>query len=213
MRLLKKRGQPDSLTTRPWQIQTRPASRSEAADGTADRQRQRGTQALRAPRNDANSLSTSSRSATVSARPMSPSQKKFLQSWLINTIAVLIAAQIVHGIRYDSTAGLIIATLLLGVLNAFLRPLLLLLSLPLVVVTLGLFIVVINAVLLYWVGNLLRDFHVDTFRSAFWGALLISIITVVLNAVTGLRNARIVIHRGQPPKRMDNDGGGRIIDV
>jgi len=144
---------------------------------------------------------------------MSPSQKKFLQSWLINTIAVLIAAQIVHGIRYDSTAGLIIATLLLGVLNAFLRPLLLLLSLPLVVVTLGLFIVVINAVLLYWVGNLLRDFHVDTFRSAFWGALLISIITVVLNAVTGLRNARIVIHRGQPPKRMDNDGGGRIIDV
>jgi len=144
---------------------------------------------------------------------MSPSQKKFLQSWLINTIAVLIAAQIVHGIRYDSTAGLIIATLLLGVLNAFLRPLLLLLSLPLVVVTLGLFIVVINAVLLYWVGNLLRDFHVDTFRSAFWGALLISIITVVLNAVTGLRNARIVIHRSQPPKRMDNDGGGRIIDV
>jgi len=143
---------------------------------------------------------------------MSPAVKKFLQSWLINTIAVLVVAQIVRGIHYDSNAGLIVATLVLGILNAFLRPLLLVLSLPLLVFTLGLFTLVINAVLLYWVGALVRDFHVDTFGAAFWGALGIGIISLVFHAMTGTGNARIVIHRHKTSKR-DDDGGGPIIDV
>lgn len=143
---------------------------------------------------------------------MSPAFKKFLQSWVINTIAVLIVTQIVRGIRYDSNAGLIVATLVLGILNSFLRPLLLVLSLPLLIFTLGLFTLVINAVLLYWVGSLVRDFHVDTFGSALWGALGIGIISLVLHAATGIGNARIVVRRNNPPKRHD-DGGGPVIDI
>lgn len=56
---------------------------------------------------------------------MSPAIKKFLQSWVINTLAVLVVTQIVRGIHYDSTTGLIVATLVLGILNAFPRPVLL----------------------------------------------------------------------------------------
>ena len=143
---------------------------------------------------------------------MSPALKKFLQSWLINTIAVLIVTQMVRGIRYDSNAGLIVATLVLGILNSFLRPLLLVLSLPLLVFTLGLFTLVINAVLLYSVGSLVRDFHVDTFKAALWGALGIGIISLVLHAVTGIGSARMIVRRQSPAKR-DDDGGGPVIDV
>lgn len=143
---------------------------------------------------------------------MSPAVKKFLQSWLINTVAVLVVAQLVGGIHYDSTAGLIVATLVLGILNSVLRPLLLILSLPLLVFTLGLFTLVINAMLLYWVGSLVRDFHVDTFGAAFWGALWIGVISLVLHAVTGIGTTRIVVHRHKSSRR-DDDGGGPVIDI
>ena len=71
---------------------------------------------------------------------MAPSLKIFLQRWLVNTVAVLVAAHLVRGISYESFTGLLIASLVLGVLNAFLRPLLLLLSLPLLFFSLGLFV-------------------------------------------------------------------------
>ena len=80
---------------------------------------------------------------------MQPGTRKFLrflQSWAINTLAVLIAAMILHGhIRYGNSGDLIIASLLLGILNAFVRPILMLLALPLLIFTLGLFTLVINA--------------------------------------------------------------------
>src|SRR5262245_37072590 len=110
--------------------------------------------------------------------------KEFLQRWLITTVAVLVATQIVPKIRYDSWQGLLVATLVLGLLNAFIRPLLMVLSLPLILLTLGLFIVIINAVLLYLVGHLISDFHVDSFGAACWGALVISIVTIILNSLT-----------------------------
>ncbi len=138
-----------------------------------------------------------------------------LRQWVITTIAVLVTAQIVSGIRYDTSAGLIAASLLLGILNAFLRPVLLLLSLPLVVFSLGLFLIVINAVLLYLVGQVVSTFHVDSFSSAFWGALLISIITVIANALTG--GAQIRGKAPSTPSRPERPqpppGSGPIIDV
>jgi len=94
------------------------------------------------------------------------------------------------------------------------RPLLMLLSLPLVIFTLGLFILVINALLLYFVGALLSPrFVVDSFSSAFWGGLIITIISLVLNYLTGSGSTRIKIQRGKTPSRDPNDGGGPIIDV
>ena len=79
---------------------------------------------------------------------MTENLKPFLQRWAITTVAVLVAANVVTGIRYDTTGGLLAASLLLGILNAFLRPVMLLLSLPLLILTLGMFTLVINAILL-----------------------------------------------------------------
>jgi putative membrane protein len=108
--------------------------------------------------------------------------RHFLFRWAITTVAVVIAAAVLHGIRYDSTGSLILAALLLGILNAFVRPVLLILSAPLILLTLGLFIFVVNGLMVYWVQGLVGGFHVDTFASAFWGAILISVISWTLSA-------------------------------
>lgn len=143
--------------------------------------------------------------------------KTFLQRWLVNTLAVLVAVTVLGEtrIRYEKWQDLLIASLLLGILNAFLRPLLLLLSLPLLIFTLGLFTLVINALLLYFVGNLWSGFHVADFWSAFWGALVISIVSLAVNSLTGTGNARISMHRGRPPKTRspNDDDNGPVIDV
>jgi putative membrane protein len=146
---------------------------------------------------------------------MSPKLKKFIQSWIINTLAVLVAVSILRGsIHYDKPQDLLIASLLLGILNAFIRPVLLLLALPLLIFSLGLFILVINALLLYFVGSILQGFHVESFWSAFWGALIISIVSILLNSLTGTGNSRIHIHRGPPPPSNPGPGGdGPVIDV
>lgn len=140
--------------------------------------------------------------------------KKFLQSWLVNTLAVLVAVYIVRGIHYQKALDLVVASLLLGVLNAVLRPVLMFLALPLLILTLGLFTLVINAILLYFVGNLLRpEFSVDTFWDAFWGALVISVVSLVLNLLTGTSKAQVRIERRGPPPGRGSNSGGPFIDI
>jgi putative membrane protein len=140
--------------------------------------------------------------------------KRFIKTWLICTLAVLVAVYVVHGIHYQKPLDLFVASLLLGVLNAFLRPVLLVLTLPLLLLTLGLFRLVINALLLYFVGYVLRPhFYVDDFWAAFWGALLISLISVVLNVLTGTAKSRVRIERRRRPPDSDDDGGGPVIDI
>ena len=94
----------------------------------------------------------------------------------------MVAAGVIGGIRYDSLASLIGAALLLGILNAFLRPILLLLAAPLIILTLGIFIFVVNALMLLIVNQFVHGFHVDSFGSAFWGAVLISLVSWILSA-------------------------------
>lgn len=138
--------------------------------------------------------------------------KRFLQSWLINTLAVLVAVYLVKGIHYQKPLDLVVASLVLGVLNAVLRPLLMFLTLPLLVFTLGLFTLVINALLLYFVGNLLSPyFQVDNFWAAFWGALVISIASIILNTLTGTGNTRVRFERHRSPPR--GGGDGPVIDI
>jgi putative membrane protein len=111
-------------------------------------------------------------------------------------------------------SNLLIASFLLGILNAFVRPILMLIALPLLIFTLGLFTFVINALLLYFLSVLLPFFHVDSFGYAFLGALIISIISAVLNVVTG--NARVSVQRRgppNPPRGSGGDGNGPVIDV
>jgi putative membrane protein len=138
--------------------------------------------------------------------------KKFLLSWLINTLAVLVSFYLVPGIHYQKPLDLCAASLVLGILNAVLRPLLVFVSLPLLVLTLGLFMLVINGVLLYLVGWLLHPhFVVDSFWDAFKGALVISVVATVLHWMTGTGSSRVhvKVHR-RPP---DGSGGGPVIDV
>jgi putative membrane protein len=108
--------------------------------------------------------------------------RHFVFRWAITTVAVMVASSIIHGIRYDSVASLIGAALLLGILNAFLRPILLILSAPLILLTLGLFILVVNGLMLFVVPGIVIGFHVDGFWSAFWGAIIISIVSWMLSA-------------------------------
>src|SRR3989449_9645956 len=141
---------------------------------------------------------------------MSPGLKKFIQNWLINTLAVLVAVYIVPGIKYGTPVDLMAASLVLGILNAVVRPIMLLLALPLLIFTLGFFLLVINALVLYLVGFLLRPhFHVESFGAAFWGALIISVVSIVLNALMG--NSRVRIERRrQPPDRQDRSEERRV---
>ena len=140
--------------------------------------------------------------------------KRFLQSWVINTLAVLVAVYMVPGIHYERGLDVLAASLLLGILNAVLRPVLLVLALPLLIFTLGLFLFVINALVLYFVGFLLKPhFYVDGFGAAFLGALVISFVSVIFNSLTGSGSTRIHMeHRRRPPGSGHN-GGGPIIDV
>ncbi len=148
---------------------------------------------------------------------MSAKLKEFFQRWIINTVAVLVASYVVSsGIHYEKPLDLVVASLVLGLLNAFLRPLLMVLSLSLVIFTLGLFTFVINAVLLWCVGWLLQpNFRVDSFSDAFLGALVITLVSVVLNILTGTGNTRVQVRRNKhrPPADKPDGGGGPVIDV
>ena len=143
--------------------------------------------------------------------------KKFIQSWVVNTLAVLVAVYVVPGIRFkdDSLWTPFVVSLVLGILNAFIRPIMMLFALPLLILTLGLFRLVINALLLYFVGFLLGQyFQVDTFWAAFLGALVISVVSILLNLVIGGNRSRVQFEqRRRPPGPDRGGGGGPIIDI
>lgn len=108
--------------------------------------------------------------------------KDFIVRWASTTFAVLIATGVVPGITFENLGALLWAGLLLGILNAVVRPVLLVFSLPLIVLSLGLFIPIINALLLHFVGGgWIEGFHVDGFWSAFFGALVISAVSSVIS--------------------------------
>jgi len=117
--------------------------------------------------------------------------KAFFLRWATTTFAVFIAAHIVPGISYETLDALLWAGLLLGILNAVVRPLLLLLSLPLILLTLGLFIPIVNAMLLSFVGGgWIAGFHVESFGSAVFGAIVISLVSGGVNRSLKNEDAR-----------------------
>jgi putative membrane protein len=109
---------------------------------------------------------------------------EFFIRWFVTAVAVFVAAWIVPGIDYSNFTGLAFASLLLGVINAMVRPVLLILCLPLILVTMGLFILVLNALLLWFVSGILpgSSFTVSGFWAAFWGGVVISIVSWLLSA-------------------------------
>ena len=114
---------------------------------------------------------------------------KLILRWIISSLALFLAAWAVPGINVDGDGWLPYAlmALILGLVNAFVRPVLKVLSCPLIILTLGLFVLVINAGTLLLASAIAAQvgvgFHVDGFWPAFWGALIVSVVSVVLSAV------------------------------
>ncbi len=108
---------------------------------------------------------------------------RILLTWLINAVAVYATATFVPDITVKSIWSALLAALVLGLVNTFVRPILMLLSLPLIVATLGLFLLVINALMLLLASALLPGFEVKGFFTAILGAALISLVSFILGTV------------------------------
>src|SRR5262245_34235136 len=115
---------------------------------------------------------------------------KLLIRWAITSFSLFLAAWLVPGIRVDEGGWMVFAVmaLVLGLVNAVIRPLLKFLSCPLIILTLGVFVLVINGLTLWIASSIATSwfgvgFHVDGFGAAFFGALIVSIVSVVLNAM------------------------------
>jgi len=104
-----------------------------------------------------------------------------LVRWAINAVALYLTTRIIPGLRVSDVGGVVVAALVLGIVNAVLRPLVLLLTLPLTIVTLGLFALVVNAAMLYVVAGVTHRLVIANFLSAFVGALVLSVISFVLS--------------------------------
>ena len=104
----------------------------------------------------------------------------FLIQWGLTAVSLWMASFVFQGIRFTDSAALIVSALMLGFVNAIVRPLLIALTLPLTVLTLGLFLLVINALMLMLVSRLIRGFSVANFRTAFFASLFISVLSFVL---------------------------------
>ena len=115
--------------------------------------------------------------------------RKLLLRWLINALALFAAVRVVPGIEVDGTGWVVYAVvaIIFGLVNALIRPLLKMMTCPLIILTLGLFTLIINALMLWltsWIGTVIGyGFYVDGFWPAFLGGLVVSVVSVVLNLV------------------------------
>ena len=117
--------------------------------------------------------------------------RPFFLRVLVMGIAVFLAVTVVPGIESDSLGAGVAAVLVLTLLNTLIRPLLYLLSLPLIVLSLGLFLVVINALLLQLTATLVKRFTVAGFWASFWGALVISVVSAILNGILAVEHVGV----------------------
>jgi putative membrane protein len=116
---------------------------------------------------------------------------KLLIRWVVMALSLFAAAWLIPGIQVDDARGWIVyaaMAVVLSLVNAFIRPILSLLTCPLILLTLGLFTLVINALSLLWASSLANNvfkvgFYVDGFWPAFWGSIIVSVVSVVLNAI------------------------------
>lgn len=115
--------------------------------------------------------------------------RELLVKWVVNSTALLVVVHIVSGVTVANWTTMFVAALVLGLLNAFLRPFLIILTLPVTVLTLGLFTLVINAFLFYLAAHLVRGFHVAGFWQAFVAAFVFSIVSFLLNIFVGANGA------------------------
>ena len=105
--------------------------------------------------------------------------------WILNALALLAVPYVLPSVQVASFATALVAALVLGLINAVLRPLLILLTLPVTVLTLGLFILVINGLMFWFAGELIDGFHISGFWPSVIGALLYSVVSWALTSLLG----------------------------
>jgi putative membrane protein len=125
--------------------------------------------------------------------------RPLLIRWLINTLSIYVAVRVVPGVDYvGGPVGFLIVALIFGLVNATVRPLLAFLTCPLVLLTLGFFLFVINALMLLLTGWLSTQFNlgfqVEGFWPAFWAGLLIGLVSLFLSIVVGEKEVKVVKH-------------------
>lgn len=127
--------------------------------------------------------------------------------WLVLAVGVTLATKLVPGIQCSDGATLVVVVLLLSFFNAILKPLLVLFTLPFILLTMGLGVVVINALLFLFVGQLVQGFEVAGFWPAVGGAIVVSLTNLLASGLTG--------GRPKPPKgpRDQRPRGGDVIDI
>src|SRR3954470_7213477 len=106
----------------------------------------------------------------------------FLLHWGITALSLWVASLVFKGLKFDTVSSLVIAALLLGLANAIVRPLLIILTLPLTLITFGLFILVINALMILLVAKLVKGFTVSSFWTAFFASIVISLLSIAIGA-------------------------------
>ncbi|MBE7538894.1 MAG: phage holin family protein [Opitutaceae bacterium] len=131
--------------------------------------------------------------------------------YAVLALGVVLAAQIVPGIDYDSNRTLVVVVLVMSLLNTVIKPLLVLFTLPFILITMGLGVILINALLFLFVGHIINGFHVAGFWSALGGALIVSLTHVIVGLTSRGRGPRPPRGPGAGgrPGRSDPD----IIDV
>lgn len=105
----------------------------------------------------------------------------FLLKWFISGIALLVVLHTVSGVSINNWQTTVVASLILGLINAFIRPLILLLTLPFNILSLGILTLFINGAIFYLAAHIVKGFAVSDFQSAFWAALIFSIVSFFLN--------------------------------
>ena len=117
----------------------------------------------------------------------------FLLRVAVNALAIMLAASILPGISVDGIVPALAAAVLLGLVNAFVRPVLLILTLPITLVTLGLFLFVLNGLCFWLVASVVKGFHVAGFGSAMLGALVVSVVSWIVTALISDSGKVVVI--------------------
>lgn len=122
----------------------------------------------------------------------------FLVHWAITAVSLWVASRLFRGLAFADTRALLVSALVLGLANAVVRPVLVVLTLPLTLVTFGLFLLVINALVLLLVARLVRGFSVSGFWTALFASVFVSVLSLVIGAIvsTGDPGAEVQVPRG-----------------
>ena len=131
--------------------------------------------------------------------------------WLITTLAILAVPYVISGVQVKGFFSALLAGAILGILNALVRPLLIILTLPLTIVTIGLFIFVINALLFQFAAALVPGMHVDSFWSALLASIIVSIVSWILNSMIagGAGETTVIVRRGDSVVDMRRNNHGK----